>query len=167
MGCITNTHLHLCVGMKASLTTLIAKLERCQPHFIRCIKPNNLQAPCMFDSAAVRRQLRYSGILETVRIRHEGFPIRLPFHVFLRQSVTTCSLYSRCHVCQTISLILLSHTDTGSYASLWHQRYIQTLPTASLSCRKLECDNGKWVKLRWNHVISGVQFTAGRGSLMV
>lgn len=28
-------------------------------------------------------QLRYSGVLETVRIRKEGFPVRLPFQVFI------------------------------------------------------------------------------------
>ena len=31
----------------------------------------------------VTAQLRYSGLLETVRIRKEGFPVRLPFQVFI------------------------------------------------------------------------------------
>jgi myosin heavy subunit len=37
----------------------------------------------MFDSALVVTQLRYTGLLETVRIRKAGFPSRLPQAAFL------------------------------------------------------------------------------------
>ncbi|XP_036422587.1 unconventional myosin-XV isoform X1 [Colossoma macropomum] len=66
-----------------SLMELVEKMERCNSFFVRCIKPNNNKEPGVFDMELVSTQLRYSGILETIRIRREGFPIRIPFDVFL------------------------------------------------------------------------------------
>lgn len=43
----------------------------------------SLQEPGLFETDVVMAQLRYSGVLETVRIRKEGFPVRLPFQVFI------------------------------------------------------------------------------------
>uniref|UniRef100_A0A3B4AMR3 Myosin motor domain-containing protein n=1 Tax=Periophthalmus magnuspinnatus TaxID=409849 RepID=A0A3B4AMR3_9GOBI len=58
-------------------------LFRCNPFFVRCIKPNNLKDPRVFEDELVSHQLRHSGILETIRIRREGYPIRMQFDVFL------------------------------------------------------------------------------------
>ncbi|NWZ80822.1 MYO15 protein, partial [Poecile atricapillus] len=66
-----------------SLLELVERMERCNPFFVRCIKPNNKKEPGLFEADVVRAQLRYSGILETIRIRKEGFPIRIPFLVFI------------------------------------------------------------------------------------
>ncbi|XP_034151053.1 unconventional myosin-XV [Esox lucius] len=66
-----------------SLLELVDKMERSNPFFVRCIKPNSQKEPGLFDLELVGSQLRYSGILETVRIRREGYPVRLTFHVFL------------------------------------------------------------------------------------
>lgn len=41
------------------------------------------QEPGLFEADVVMAQLRYSGLLETVRIRKEGFPVRLPFQAFV------------------------------------------------------------------------------------
>lgn len=41
------------------------------------------QEPGLFEPDVVMAQLRYSGVLDTVRIRKEGFPVRLPFQAFL------------------------------------------------------------------------------------
>nr|XP_026653711.1 unconventional myosin-XV [Zonotrichia albicollis] len=66
-----------------SLLELVERMERCNPFFVRCIKPNNKKEPGLFEPDVVRTQLRYSGILETIRIRKEGYPVRIPFIVFI------------------------------------------------------------------------------------
>ncbi|XP_057571619.1 LOW QUALITY PROTEIN: unconventional myosin-XV [Hippopotamus amphibius kiboko] len=66
-----------------SLLDLVEKMERCNPLFVRCLKPNHKKEPGLFEPDVVTAQLRYSGLLETVRIRKEGFPARLPFQLFI------------------------------------------------------------------------------------
>ncbi|CAF1182030.1 unnamed protein product [Adineta steineri] len=68
---------------KKSLDSLMAILSACQPFFIRCIKPNEYKAPDNFDRALVCRQLRYSGMMETISIRRKGYPIRHIFRDFV------------------------------------------------------------------------------------
>ncbi|KAF0046481.1 hypothetical protein F2P81_000114 [Scophthalmus maximus] len=43
---------------------------------------SQFKMPDQFDQAVVLNQLRYSGMLETVKIRRTGFPIRRPFQDF-------------------------------------------------------------------------------------
>ena len=45
------------------------------------------QMPEQFNAVVVLNQLRYSGMLETVKIRQHGFPIRRPFQDFCCRSV--------------------------------------------------------------------------------
>ena len=56
-------------------------LNKANPFFVRCIKSNVDKAPCRFDDDNVLRQLRYTGMLATVRIRQSGYNYRLPFDV--------------------------------------------------------------------------------------
>ncbi|XP_037313777.1 unconventional myosin-X isoform X2 [Pungitius pungitius] len=67
---------------KDSLHSLMATLSTSNPFFIRCIKPNTHKMPDQFDQTLVLNQLRYSGMLETVKIRRAGFPVRRPFQDF-------------------------------------------------------------------------------------
>ncbi|KFW80123.1 Unconventional myosin-X, partial [Manacus vitellinus] len=66
-----------------SLHSLMATLNTSNPFFIRCIKPNTEKAPNLFNPDVVLNQLRYSGMLETVKVRRAGFPIRRLFQDFL------------------------------------------------------------------------------------
>jgi myosin heavy subunit len=59
----------VCNAFANSLKQLMDKLNAADPHFVRCIKPNLKKAPSLFVDDMVTRQLRYDGVLETVRIR--------------------------------------------------------------------------------------------------
>jgi myosin-7 len=64
---------------KTSLDSLMTTLRACHPWFVRCVKPNENKKPGEFDRELCTRQLRYSGMMETIRIRKAGFPIRHTF----------------------------------------------------------------------------------------
>ncbi|XP_039878393.1 unconventional myosin-VIIb-like isoform X1 [Simochromis diagramma] len=70
---------------RQSLDSLMKALSACQPFFIRCFKPNNGKQSEVFDRELCMRQLRYSGMIDTIRIRKLGFPIRHTFDDFLKR----------------------------------------------------------------------------------
>ena len=62
------------------METLSTIIRACTPHFVRCIKPNHEALPApSFDTMLVVKQLRFLGLMETCRIRRQGYPIRTTF----------------------------------------------------------------------------------------
>ncbi|XP_064163358.1 myosin-IIIb [Anguilla rostrata] len=68
-----------------SLAVLMEKMFAANPHFVRCIKPNTNKQPDEVDSKIVMDQLRYNGLLETIRIRRDGFSWRPSFKEFAQR----------------------------------------------------------------------------------
>ncbi|XP_061653732.1 unconventional myosin-VIIa-like [Phyllopteryx taeniolatus] len=68
---------------RKSLDALMKALSACQPYFIRCFKPNNSKQSEDFDRELCMRQLNYSGMMDTIRIRELGYPVRHTFAEFL------------------------------------------------------------------------------------
>jgi len=66
----------LIVQFKDQLTVLMTTLSATEPHFIRCVKPNKLLKPAVFQAPMVLEQLRYSGLLDVCKIRKKGYPVR-------------------------------------------------------------------------------------------
>lgn len=70
---------------RTQLDALMSTLRSTTPHYIRCVKPNAFMAPGAVTRNLVVKQLRYSGVLEVVRIRREGYPIRMAFEDLHRE----------------------------------------------------------------------------------
>ncbi|KAF7480158.1 Hypothetical predicted protein [Marmota monax] len=68
-----------------SLMDLLSKMVIGQPHFVRCIKPNDDRVALKFSRERVLTQLRSTGILETVNIRRQGYSHRILFEEFVKR----------------------------------------------------------------------------------
>jgi len=75
----------LCSVFKASLLDLMDRMGKCSPHFIRCLKPNGKKVGKVWEQDLVTRQLRYAGVLETIKIRKLGYSFRMIFADFVKR----------------------------------------------------------------------------------
>uniref|UniRef100_A0A8C4DJN0 Myosin VIIBb n=1 Tax=Dicentrarchus labrax TaxID=13489 RepID=A0A8C4DJN0_DICLA len=96
---------------RQSLDSLMKALSACHPFFIRCFKPNNDKQSKLFDRELCMRQLRYSGMMDTIRIRKLGYPIRHTFGDFLKRyrvllKTTICDPKSVSHDIVLLMIIL-------------------------------------------------------------
>eukprot|EP00929_Paragymnodinium_shiwhaense_P105640 TRINITY_DN7068_c0_g2_i3.p1 TRINITY_DN7068_c0_g2~~TRINITY_DN7068_c0_g2_i3.p1 ORF type:complete len:1669 (+),score=441.76 TRINITY_DN7068_c0_g2_i3:89-5095(+) len=66
----------LSAKFKGQLAELMQAIEKTDPHFIRCIKPNPQNKPDHYDRKGVAEQLRYQGVLQVVQLSRAGYPVR-------------------------------------------------------------------------------------------
>nr|XP_026492088.1 myosin heavy chain, muscle isoform X35 [Vanessa tameamea] len=67
---------------REQLNNLMTTLRSTQPHFVRCIIPNELKQAGLIDSHLVMHQLTCNGVLEGIRICRKGFPNRMVYPDF-------------------------------------------------------------------------------------
>ncbi|KAL9687837.1 hypothetical protein QQ045_032244 [Rhodiola kirilowii] len=65
------------------LQALLETLNATEPHYIRCVKPNNALKPAIFENSNVLQQLRCGGVMEAIRISCAGYPTRKTFAEFI------------------------------------------------------------------------------------
>ncbi|KAK0418532.1 hypothetical protein QR680_013620 [Steinernema hermaphroditum] len=75
---------------KNSMSELVKQLASKEPHYIRCIKPNENKSSREFDVERVEHQVRYLGLLENVRVRRAGFAYRVGYERFVQRYKLTC-----------------------------------------------------------------------------
>lgn len=118
------------VGMqfRRSLGVLMEKLYAASPQFIRCIKPNSEKKAGVFQTEEVLNQLRYNGLMETLRIRRDGFSWRPSFQDFVGQFgillLTPHVPVSRESCIQILQRAQLSGWQCGTsrlFFKYWHQ----------------------------------------------
>merc|ERR1719336_1678895 len=78
-------------AFRDSLNLLMENLNSTNPHYVRCIKPNDAKQSFTFDNKRAVQQLRACGVLETVRISAAGYPSRWTYHDFYVRYRVLCS----------------------------------------------------------------------------
>ncbi|KAL2463486.1 Myosin-6 [Forsythia ovata] len=87
---------------KQQLQALLETLSATEPHYVRCVKPNNLLKPAIFENSNVLQQLRCGGVMEAIRISCAGYPTRKTFDEFisrfkiLEPSILSCDEVIAC-----------------------------------------------------------------------
>lgn len=81
----TNADKFLTAKFRIQIKELMNELNSSDCHFIRCIKPNEQKQKNSFISQLILQQIRYLGVLDSIKIRKESFPIRTQFMKFFQK----------------------------------------------------------------------------------
>ncbi|XP_026193989.1 myosin-B/C [Cyclospora cayetanensis] len=68
-----------------SLNSMIGIIRETEPHFIRCLKPNETKRPLEWDAPKVLNQLFSLSILEALQLRQVGYSYRRRFDEFVKR----------------------------------------------------------------------------------
>ncbi|OQR81087.1 myosin-like protein [Achlya hypogyna] len=113
---------------RGQVATLLAELQRCNPHYVRCIKPNDKKVSGMISSELVAAQVRCLGLIENIRVRRAGFCYRETYATFLHRykilSTTSWPAPKNCSSRQA-TLELLTAPDMGVLPSLQPQSVLK------------------------------------------
>jgi len=67
------------------LKKLRTRVDGTNPHYIRCLKPNQHLGPNSFQPGLVAEQLRSLGVVEAIKLSRTGFPQRFQHDMFLHR----------------------------------------------------------------------------------
>ncbi|KAG7204040.1 hypothetical protein KM043_001899 [Ampulex compressa] len=70
---------------RSSMVALAKNLTSKEPFYVRCIKPNEVKSPVVFDEERVTHQVRYLGLVENILVRRAGFAYRQKYDRFLKR----------------------------------------------------------------------------------
>ncbi|XP_026885184.2 unconventional myosin-Id isoform X1 [Electrophorus electricus] len=70
---------------KNSMISLVENLASKEPYYVRCVKPNDVKSPLLFEYERCKHQVEYLGLLENVRVRRAGFANRQTYARFLQR----------------------------------------------------------------------------------
>uniref|UniRef100_A0A665W3J0 Myosin ID n=1 Tax=Echeneis naucrates TaxID=173247 RepID=A0A665W3J0_ECHNA len=82
---VTKRPLTAATLFKNSMISLVENLACKEPYYVRCIKPNDVKSPLLFEIERCRHQVEYLGLLENVRVRRAGFAYRQTYPRFLQR----------------------------------------------------------------------------------
>ncbi|XP_077187964.1 unconventional myosin-IXb isoform X3 [Paroedura picta] len=100
---------------QTSLNKLLETLGKAEPFFIRCIRSNSEKRELFFDERLVLQQLRYTGMLETVRIRQSGYSAKFTFQDFVDQFQVLLPKNTKDFKEEISALLTMLELETSSY----------------------------------------------------
>nr|ACM48351.1 myosin [Leishmania donovani] len=109
------------IRFQRQLTDLRSELESTETRFIRCIKPNMEASPSFLENLLVGSQLESAGVLQTISLKRQGYPVRRPLEQFCRyfylvMSRTTASLFKQGRYSDASQDFLQRHQRLYSWA---------------------------------------------------
>ena len=125
----------LCSKFRNEMNLLMEELSSCQCNYIRCLKPNEIKIKEFFVPTFVFKQIRYLGILDTIKVRKEGYPIRQKFKDFFLRLKEVCWYKEKSNLKEKTKKI----QDDQSYKDL----AVQCLNYVPISRKDDECLIGK------------------------
>ena len=111
---------------RTQMKQLMEELSSCDAHFIRCLKPNEMKKSDNFVPITVLSQIRYLGLLDSIKVRKNTYPARKEFYDFYKKyqeilKSKGCKDYSKeikgkeyRHLCEEIVKIALEDKITSS-----------------------------------------------------
>ncbi|XP_032425079.1 unconventional myosin-Vb isoform X1 [Xiphophorus hellerii] len=151
---------------RSSLHLLMDTLNATTPHYVRCIKPNDLKEAFSFDSRRAVQQLRACGVLETIRISAAGYPSRWTYPdffsrywVLMRKSDLTSA--DKKQVCKNLLETLIKEPDmfqfgkTKIFFRAGQVAYLEKLRTDKFrsACIKIQKTVRGWLqRIRYRRV---------------
>ena len=70
---------------RAEMQSLVKELKSCESSYVRCLKPNEQKKEFFVTPTFLFNQVQYLGILDTIKVRKEGFPTRKQYYEFFSQ----------------------------------------------------------------------------------
>uniref|UniRef100_A0A452YL85 Myosin motor domain-containing protein n=1 Tax=Aegilops tauschii subsp. strangulata TaxID=200361 RepID=A0A452YL85_AEGTS len=126
-------------SFKQQLQGLLETLSGTEPHYMRCIKPNNVLKPAIFENSNVLQQLRCGGVLEAIRISCLGYPTRRTFEEFVdRFSVLRPEVLGLRYDEVTATNMLLEKVNLTGYQIGKTKVFLRAGQMAELDARRTE-----------------------------
>uniref|UniRef100_A0A0D3F667 Myosin motor domain-containing protein n=1 Tax=Oryza barthii TaxID=65489 RepID=A0A0D3F667_9ORYZ len=126
-------------SFKQQLQALLETLSSVEPHYIRCIKPNNVLKPAIFENSNVLQQLRCGGVLEAIRISCLGYPTRRTFDEFVdRFGVLLPEVLGESYDEVTATEMLLEKVNLTGYQIGKTKVFLRAGQMAELDARRTE-----------------------------
>ncbi|KAG5496448.1 hypothetical protein JKF63_02750 [Porcisia hertigi] len=130
------------IRFQQQLANLRTELESTETQFIRCIKPNMEASPAFLENLLVGAQLESAGVLQTIALKRQGYPVRRMLEEFcnyfyLIMPRSTAVLYKK-----------ESYGDACKDFLQWYQRlYVWVKPNYAVGKTKVFLRADVWSSL--------------------